>query len=223
MHEAQPTAVPVRPPEQSGQVESWFAASKKRVAIAASTGLLALAGAYEALQLTDSELANAAQANVTYRYSKLKPQSILNSIHRTVLPIDQEKSIKPTAAFMRASTAGFRTDCHVHASYKYYTVSPLGTAEQPCGYGTPYIQKSQINQYQPALDKLGTVIRKSVGLQGQQETEAISGNRKKVTAMYTCPEGDQSVTTGPSVRSITLRLLRKPTKTHKSRASIISC
>jgi hypothetical protein len=195
-----------------------------RLAVAGTVGLAALSGATKtSLAEADPAIVAHQSAATYYRYSSLKPQNIINSIHRTVLPIDQEKNIQPTSAFMKSSTAGFRTDCHTHSSYKFYQVSPLGTAETPCGYGIPETQKSQFDQYQPALNKLGNLARKSVGLSGSQTVESVNGNRKKVTLTFSCPEGDQPPLQVTGVRSIALTKLRKPTRTRRSRAAITNC
>jgi hypothetical protein len=195
---------------------------QKQLAVASAVGILSLAGAIESGAAPIDPAAHQS-ATTYYRYSSLKTQTVLNSIHRTVLPIDQERSIRPTAAFMKSSTAGFKTDCHIRASYRSYTVSPLGTAEQPCGYGIPTTQKSEFDQYQPAMNKLGQLARKYVGLPSGQPVESINGTRKKVTFIYDCMQDQTAVTAYPLVSRIAFTSLRRPTRTRRSKAAVTTC
>src|SRR2546423_1716997 len=107
--------------EQHSLERQAVEAVRNRLAIWGAAGLLAISGASEAFGATESQAATVPQAQqaTLYRNTSLKLQTVLNKVHHRVIPIDQEATIKPTAAFMKPSTAGFRTDCHIHASYKY--------------------------------------------------------------------------------------------------------
>lgn len=100
-----------------------------------------------------------------------------------------------TSAFLTPDSGGFRTKCDNPASvtYHFYDIYTYGQTFHTCGPGPNPgglggEQSTTPGVFQMKLNNLGkNVIQKSVGLDYQETTTKVSGNRKKITANYQCP------------------------------------
>lgn len=150
------------------------------------------------------------------RHSTMTPRKALKKIAWAAAPIDQNKWTKPTTASLTANTARFKSDCAAGTGgpWRHLTVNPEGTGYKSCAIGVPdYDPDTHLGQFKKPLNRLGNIFIRSVGLDYQQASKKVAGNRSKVTANFKCsPAGS------PSERGVKTIVVRK-----SGRATITRC
>ena len=146
---------------------------------------------------------------VSLRYSKLKPQNVLNKIHGVLhqfsddhtqnnncklggynpfpkVPCSHDR-VLPTNAFLNPNAGGFKTNCENPSvgTYHYYKITPTGQSYHTCGPGVipggigSEEQHTTPKQFQKKLNRLGNHVVQGSVNLSYQERVARVGGSRK--------------------------------------------
>jgi hypothetical protein len=211
-------------------VSNAFESRQSKALAVGLGGVLAVVGALETKDLTtpESAAATVAKSKTIYRSSNLKLQPILNGMHDALSSGDFGQGryrVLPKSAYLRASSGGFRTDCRSPnvVTFRYYKITPYGQSFQTCGPLAIFPRKSVPGEFQKPLDKIGLKIQRSINLVRTEQTTSISGNRKRITARYKCPDPSEGDVSEPEASTGVSTITLSKTRARAAKAAIKYC